>query len=225
MNKRITYINPNIKDFTDYNVIIESENNQRTLVKYDENVEQLLKQEELIKKINEEKEKIDNETTLTQENIVNRKYNIKGIITSVLLVLILPTVFLEIMGLNFTFYSPRFNKEFSFATIMTYYFSAISIPTGTISLIYNTIKLKKENKKENMLEIQKSELNNILEKETINFKALEEKVSLEKNIIKLETKSINVTEEFNKIEDNLQSCYTQDYNNKSKNNKKLIKKL
>lgn len=226
MDKRITYINPNIKDYTDYTIIIEDENNQRILVKYDSNINKLVKQEIILKKINEEQEKINNETKINEINIKNQKINIIVTIISILLVLFIPSLIINALGINFAIYSPRFDKDITYSTLMTHFFSAIGTPIGTISFICNKMKLKKEKEKKNILEKQRKYLDDTLKKETTKLNELKEKVNLEKNSIKLETKNIDAAEEINKIIDELQSCSQEYYKNPEKtNNKSLVKRI
>ena len=225
MDKKITYLNPNIEDYNEYTLIIEDDNNQRILTKKDNNIEELLKQEILIKKIKKEKENISEENILTSKNINNNKTNIIMTISIALFISILPSLVIKLTGLNYSFYSPRFEKEILFSTVMTYFYTSIAIPVGTTLFINNIIKLKKEKTKVSILEIQEKELEKTLEKETTKLKELKQKVNLEKNSIKLETKNIDATEEFNKIIDKLQTCSEKYYKNTEKTNKYLIKKI
>lgn len=226
MTKKITYLNPNIKNYTEYNIIVEDDNNQSFLTKYDDNLEKLLNQEILIEKINNEKKRINTEIEKNEKNIWNKMVYLVYTITY-LQFPILTKILLNIFtGTDNIIYISRLSTEFSYSTFVAGLIATITTPTGLIALILINNKRKKEINKHNNLELQYKNINETLERETTKEKELKQKVNLEKNSIKLKTKNINANEETNKITNDLQSIYqVNDDNNEKTSNKCLIKNL
>ena len=118
MTKKITYLNPNIKNYTEYNIIDEDDNNQSFLTKYDDNLEKLLNQEILIEKINNEKKRINTEIEKNEKNIWNKMVYLVYTITY-LQFPILTKILLNIFtGTDNIIYISQLSTEFSYSTFV-----------------------------------------------------------------------------------------------------------
>lgn len=226
MAKKITYLNPNIKNYTEYNIIVEDDNNQSFLTKYDDNLEKLLNQEILIEKIKNEKKIINTEIEKSEKNIWNKMVYIAYTITYLQFPILTKFLLNIFTSTDNIIYISRLSTEFSYSTFVAGLTATVTTPTGLIALILINNKRKKEINKHNNLELQYKNINETLEREATKEKELKQKVNLEKNSIKLETKSIGANEEKNRIMNDLQPIYqSNDDNNEKTSNKCLIKNL
>lgn len=234
MSKKITYINQDNHINTDYNIIIEDDNGNKTLAKLDIELEKLLNQEELVKNIKAEKQKVYNETKANEDIIKYRKIDIFGSFISPISPIIFSKIILDLLFGNMTFYLPRFDTEVVYSTFITSCTAVVAISAGIVSIIYNKYKLDKAKDKQNSLEAQCKYLNEVEEKETAKLEKIRQNANFEKNSIQLKTETISPKEELQKLKDELTFYYNQGYytensntnnTNIEENNKQFVKTM
>ena len=220
MNVKLTFINKDIENYSENNVIIEKDNGERILTKYNEELEELLSQEIIVDNLKNEKIDIYKKTEQTELKVKKYSKFSKDYIKLMTLfnigLGILCSSILNNLGLNHIKYTSLGQIKEStllatFIVSITSFYTLITFIDVCRNLKSHKNELKKLNAKDDYLYDKYNEENKKLEKLKTNIN------NNEKNI-QLDCKTIDPKDELEKIKEELNFYYNQGYYSNDKNN-------